>query len=96
MSEDLIKKFAALDAENAGLKKQLEQNANNLDGMMSQLDATREQLNESLTISLNVRTNLIHIKKQYQKVSAELEIAQKKIASLEAKPAEVTPIKGAK
>lgn len=83
MSEDLQQKVDTLNLENANLKKQLEVNQAGIDGLLSQLDAHREQLNESLNSGLTMRTNVLFLKKQNQKLTNQLDSANKRIAELE-------------
>lgn len=97
MSEDLQKKVETLAVENANLTAQLNQHKQALDGMMAQLDAHREQLNENLNTGMQLRTNLIFVKKQnatltkqneewqnkLNAVNKQLEDATKRIADLE-------------
>jgi septal ring factor EnvC (AmiA/AmiB activator) len=71
MSEELQKKIDALTAENNNMKQQIAQSQAGVEGLLSQLDAHREQLNESLNAGLNMRTNVIFLKKQNSKQVSE-------------------------
>lgn len=71
MSEELKKKIDELTAENDQQKKTISQSQAAIDGLTSQVDAYREQLNETLTLGMTLRTNVIHIKRQYQNLSQE-------------------------
>lgn len=83
-----------LQAENAALKQQAEQNSAGIHGLLAQLDAHKQMLNENLSVTLNLRTNTILLQKSNKEIcdkNAELirllEEANKRIAELE-KPAE--------
>jgi chromosome segregation ATPase len=60
-----------------------------LEGMLSQIDAHREVLNEHMNTNMNLRTNVIHVKKANQKVVQELHAEKTKSASLLAQYEEV-------
>jgi predicted RNase H-like nuclease (RuvC/YqgF family) len=76
MSEDLIK-------ENQSLKNELKQFKASLNVSTSQLDAHREQMNESLNLGLQLRTNVILLKKENQLLSKEIESRNKIIAEFQ-------------
>ena len=80
MVETLQKKVDELNAENNKLKTELENSKSGFDVMLSQLDAHREQLNESLNVGLNLRTNVVHLKKQNQKLAQEMDNVKKQLA----------------
>jgi chromosome segregation ATPase len=64
------------------LKKQLAQKDMAFDGLLSQLDAYREVLNEGANTTMNLRTNVIHLKKAHQKLSNECQEEKTKSSSL--------------
>jgi chromosome segregation ATPase len=64
------------------LKNQLVQKDTALEGLLSQIDAHRETLNETLNIGMNLRTNVIHVKKANQKLIQELQTEKTKSSSL--------------
>ncbi len=80
----------ALQNEIDRLRQELVNKDAGVEGLLSQLDAHREQLGESINAMMPLRTNIIHIKKQYNKLHGEhealkktLEAAQKRVAELE-------------
>jgi chromosome segregation ATPase len=74
----------ALQKEIDDLKTQLAGKDSAIDGLLSQMDAHREVLNESMNTAMNLRTNVIHVKKANQKVAVELDKEKKQYASLQA------------
>lgn len=52
------------------------------EGLMSQIEGHREQLNESLNAGLTARSNVIYMKKLHNKVSSELKSELEKNATL--------------
>ena len=75
MSDMMQKEIDSLKLELANVKQ-------GIDGLLSQIDAHREQLNESLNSGLTMRTNVIFLKKQNNKVTAELNAEKEKLAAL--------------
>ena len=83
MSEELLK-------ENEALKKQLAQNQQGVEGLLAQLDAHKEHLNESLNSGLNMRTNVIYLKKQNNVLTAQVNELKKSLEEANKKLLEVT------
>lgn len=71
-----------LNKEIEELKKQSAQNAQGVEGLIAQLDAHKQSLNEALNVGLNLRTNFILVQNQAKKFANELNEANKQIASL--------------
>jgi chromosome segregation ATPase len=84
MSAELEAQVKSLQDENNNLKSQLAQHQQGFDGMSAQLDAHREQLNESLVAGITARTNAIYFKRNSEKVAKQLEEAKKELASAKA------------
>lgn len=83
MSEELQK-------ENALLKQQADQNSAGIHGLLAQLDAHKAMLNESLTASLHLRTNMILVQKSNKELADKnielkklLDEANKRLADIE-------------
>lgn len=94
MSEELQKQVKDLTEANQNLNNQIAQSSAGVEGLLSQLDAHREALNESLTTGLNMRATIMHLKKvnfkltnQFNEISKKLEDANKKIIELGQVPA---------
>jgi predicted RNase H-like nuclease (RuvC/YqgF family) len=79
MSEPTI---ASLTAENAELKKQIENATANHSGLLAQVDAHKGMLSESIQSSLNLRTNLIMFQKKIQELSGVIQEKDKLINGL--------------
>jgi chromosome segregation ATPase len=80
----------ALQNEIDRLRQELASKDAGIEGLLSQVDAHREQLNESINAMMPLRTNVIHLKKLYNKLHGEhealkatAEVAQKRVAELE-------------
>jgi len=83
MSEELLK-------ENEALKKQLAQNQQGVEGLLAQLDAHKEHLNESLNTGLNMRTNVIYLKKQNNTLTAQINELKSQLEQANKKLSEIT------
>lgn len=59
------------------LRKQIEQNQVGIDGLLAQLDAHKELLNESLNSGLQLRTNTLIARKQNMLLTNKLAESQK-------------------
>lgn len=73
---------ATLTKEIEELKKQAAQNSQGVEGLLAQLDAHKQSLNEALNAGLNLRTNFIIVQKQAQNFANQLNEANKQIVSL--------------
>ena len=77
MSEQAL---AAITQENQSLKKQLEGAVNQANGFVAQLDAHKGMLSESITGSLNLRTQCIMMNKTIQELSGKVQELEAKLA----------------
>lgn len=82
MSEESPKIIEALQQENNTLKQQMAANSQGVQGLLAQLDAHKQSLNEALNVGLNLRTNLIMFQKQNEQLVAKIQEQEKQINSL--------------
>lgn len=82
MSQEFLNKIAALDKEIVQLKDQLTKNSQGVENLFTQIEAARDQINESTHISLNLRTTIIALKKENQKLGAYAKDLQDKLDAL--------------
>lgn len=68
-----------LELDNAALKKQLENNGKGVEGLLCQLDAHKQMINEALTQSVGFRTQIILLQKQNKELSDKLALANKAV-----------------
>jgi phosphate starvation-inducible protein PhoH len=61
-----------LTKENEELKRQFALNSQGVQGLLAQLDAHKQSLNEALNINLQLRTNLILFQKQNQEFTDQI------------------------
>jgi len=101
MSDLEQEKIDALTKRNAELEQQMSQNSQGIHGLLAQLDAHKQSLNEALNVGLNLRANLILVQKQNQEfndriktLSSQLDEANKKVAELSAPIATPIPVAG--
>lgn len=88
MLEELQKKVNDLTAENATYKAQSVQSQAGIEGLLSQIEAHREQVNEFIVTSLNLRANLMQVKKHNNKLNSQIAELQKQVESLNKQLAE--------
>jgi hypothetical protein len=62
-------KFDRVSQENIALKKQLENNAQGVQGLLAQLDAHKQMMNDSLNQGLALRTQLILLQNQNKQLN---------------------------
>jgi len=74
---ELQTKVESLNVENEALKKQLQQNGQGVTALLAQIDACKQQLNETNQASLNLRTNCILLQKQNQDLMQQLQAVNK-------------------
>ncbi len=79
MSDELKNENEILKNKNESLKQLLAQNNNNVAGLVAQLEAHKQMLNDSLNTGLQLRTNLILFQKNNQELSERLEAANKSL-----------------
>lgn len=72
------------------LKKLNEAHEQTVNGLVYQLDAHKQMLNENLQISLNLRTNLCMFQKEYQKLQVQVADLTKQLADANAKIVELS------
>lgn len=91
MSEELVQQVndlkcenENLKVENANLKNQMAQNQAGVHGLLAQLDAHKQKINEDSQISLNVRTNCILLQKSNKEIAEANEALKKRVCELEA------------
>lgn len=72
-----------LQKEIEDLKNQLAQKDTAIEGLLSQMDAHREVLNEHMNTNMNLRTNIIHVKKSNNKLVQAIEAEKTKCVSIQ-------------
>jgi uncharacterized protein YlxW (UPF0749 family) len=71
-----------LQKENADLKNQVQQGKAGVDGLLAQLDATKQMYNEGMNQQLQLRTSNIMLQKAAQELQAKVNEFQKQVDSL--------------
>lgn len=82
---DLIAENQNLKNENNSLKNQMTQNQSGIHGLLAQLDAHKQKINEDSQVSLNIRTNCILLGKSNKELVDANEVLKKRVCELEAK-----------
>ena len=85
--ESLKKELESVKAENAGLKKQMQDNSAGVHQILSQLEAHKGELADTRIISIQLRARLILAEKSNVDLQQLVQSLQARIAELE-KPAE--------
>jgi|HubBroStandDraft_1064217.scaffolds.fasta_scaffold298424_3 chromosome segregation ATPase len=85
-----MSELESVKKENEGLKQQLAQNGRGVEGLLAQLDAAKQVIQEHINNSLGLRTNLILFDKQTKQLNAHIENSNKQIASLNQQLADAT------
>jgi len=65
-----------LKCENERLNKQIADNSVGVNGLLAQIDAYRQQLNEIMQVSINLRTNCILLQKHNSELSEKLKVEE--------------------
>ena len=71
-----------LKAENEQLKAQALQNSQGVQSLLAQLDAHKQQMNESITAGLQLRSNLFLFQKAHKEQADHIATLNKQIESL--------------
>jgi prefoldin subunit 5 len=82
MSQELQNKIDELTKANQELTQQVSNHSQGADALMSQLDAHKGMLNESLTASLNLKAHSLLLEKQHKRLTDIIQGLNKQIESL--------------
>ena len=80
-----------LQVENENLKKQALQNSQGIQGLLAQVDAYKQLVNENTQISINLRTNLILFQKASEELSGKVSALNKQLEEAKARIVELEP-----
>jgi len=91
MSEELEKQVSDLNAQlvelrntNVNLQNQMNQNQVGIHGLLAQLDAHKQKINEDSQISINLRTNCLLLDKSNKELIAANDVLKNRVCELEA------------
>lgn len=89
---DQQKTIDTLNAENAGLKRQVQQTSDAVHGLLAQIDAHKQELNNAIQNSIMLRTNTIILQKSNKELVDKINALNAMIADLN-KKLEIIPPK---
>lgn len=79
---NLQSEVSVLKQQNEILKKQLIEQNKGVEGLLAQLDATRQTLNEAMNGAITIRTHLSMAQKQNQELNNVIDALKKEIENL--------------